>query len=729
MARQSSDANSMQPSSHLVPRQDVQSSEPSRPQPPRSGINRDRAKIKLKKLTFYDEDGESSLYSVDDMPYDPSHEKIGEGAYAKVYKTTIKGDSYDAGQGFISTEYQVARKEFSGLRARDNFLIENKICRDFYKANSGINKTIVAPLFSYAVEDSKGGVNYNICYELATCDLQTYLSDDKNFPRGKSRKRIAHIEQMLRVAEGLKWLMKTTTKEGGLFRALGITHCDLHWRNILLCEDENHPGSLIFKIGDFGSARNGRDSENKQRSGVAWAERINGQFSAPEPEAHENGDVWSFGCNLLLVLVFNYYGVGGKNEFLASLLRHSSQDWFYDQTTGAASHETTSCMDHLRRCFEHDVDGLVTVELLDVLQQSVLVPLKARMSISQVVKALRACLEKQKTLLLYELPQNAGDPIAREYISLTDLKDVSRVALAPNAKYIAIDADCTLRLYERQQLLDSMKLTGKLSRNRTIPYGLSQLGVSGCEFDLLRSAARFRSCAEQSVVLRFSPNNQFLYHAYRTESSKHRGSYDCLITVDLWCTTKRSHLGSVAVEKQDVQTPDFLIDLAPFNDRQAFLVVTCYSHLTRYTFGENEARCRLHTINIQDNIQAVLISPDDDYAVLLGQKNNLSVHVVNLQQGLGEPKQLGLLESSIPRDVFDRHRDAASIVDRETLLISYHNGPSVHITLTLALDIYLERKGHEIQQDAKKEQRYRKLEQRNGADGSCSTQPELLHKI
>jgi hypothetical protein len=56
------------------------------------------------------------------------------------------------------------------------------------------------------------------------------------------------------------------------------------------------------------------------------------------------------------------------------------------------------------------------------------------------------------------VPQNAGDPIAREYISLTDLEDVSRVALAPNAKYIAIDADCTLRLYERRQLLDSMKL-------------------------------------------------------------------------------------------------------------------------------------------------------------------------------------------------------------------------------------------------------------------------------
>jgi hypothetical protein len=92
--------------------------------------------------------------------------------------------------------------------------------------------------------------------------------------------------------------------------------------------------------------------------------------------------------------------------------------------------------------------------------------------------------------------------------------------------------------------------TEKLSRNRTIPYGLSQLGVGGCEFDLLQSAAGVRSCAEQAVVLRFSPDNQFLYHAYRTKSLKYGVSYDCLITVDLWCTTRLSRLYSVAVEKQ-----------------------------------------------------------------------------------------------------------------------------------------------------------------------------------
>lgn len=131
MARQSSDANSMQPSSHLVPRQDVQSSEPSRPQPSRSGINRDRAKIKLKKLTFYDEDGESPLYSADDMPYDPSHEKIGEGAYAKVYKTTIKGDSYDAGQGFISTVSGFTAVGFICLTRCRNIKLHAKSFRDY----------------------------------------------------------------------------------------------------------------------------------------------------------------------------------------------------------------------------------------------------------------------------------------------------------------------------------------------------------------------------------------------------------------------------------------------------------------------------------------------------------------------------------------------------------------------------------------------------------------------
>jgi hypothetical protein len=100
---QQSDANSIQPPSPLVPRQDVQSNEPSRPQPQRSSANTEGVGIELRKLRFYNEDAESPLYSARAMPYTSNHEQIGEGAHAKVYKSTIKGGFYNAGQGPIST--------------------------------------------------------------------------------------------------------------------------------------------------------------------------------------------------------------------------------------------------------------------------------------------------------------------------------------------------------------------------------------------------------------------------------------------------------------------------------------------------------------------------------------------------------------------------------------------------------------------------------------------------
>jgi serine/threonine protein kinase len=293
---------------------------------------------------------------------------------------------------------KIARKEFSGPRAKENFLIENKICRAFHEPKSGIPRVIVTPLFSYVIEDADGNVKYNICFELARCNLKTWLSDDKNFPSGNKVARIANIQRMYELASGLEWLTNTITFENGSYGRQKIIHLDLHWRNILVFEGSDTRDSLIFKIGDFGNATRGRELENRQKSSVPSAAGFHGQFSAPEPKPDERSDVWSFGCNLLLVLVFNYYGVKGINEFLASLLRYSSRDWFYDSKTGAASHETTSCIKHLRRFVENDPDRLVTTKLLVVLQEKILVPLKGRWKISQVVQELRGCLNEQKTV-------------------------------------------------------------------------------------------------------------------------------------------------------------------------------------------------------------------------------------------------------------------------------------------------------------------------------------------
>jgi hypothetical protein len=116
-------------------------------------------------------------------------------------------------------------------------------------------------LFSYAVEDTNGNVEYNICFELARCDLKTWLSDKENFRSGDKYARITNIEHMYGIAKGLQWLTDTTTCKNGFYGPQKIMHRDLHWRNILVFEDDNSRDGLIFKIGDFGNATRVQESE------------------------------------------------------------------------------------------------------------------------------------------------------------------------------------------------------------------------------------------------------------------------------------------------------------------------------------------------------------------------------------------------------------------------------------------------------------------------------------
>ncbi|CAN9471286.1 unnamed protein product [Alternaria alternata] len=781
MARQPSDANSH---GRLPPPKDVQSSESSRSRShsERTGANSDGATIKLAKSKFYDECGEKLLYRAGALPYESQHEPIGAGAHAKVYKTTIRRNSYDEGRGPISTEVKIARKEFSGTRAKENFLIENKICRAFHKLSAGIPKVIVTPLFSYAVEDTNGNVEYNICFELARCDLKTWLSDKENFRSGDKYARITNIEHMYGIAKGLQWLTDTTTCKNGFYGPQKIMHRDLHWRNILVFEDDNSRDGLIFKIGDFGNATRVQESEKRHKPTVSsavtgWARR--GQFSAPETKPNEKSDVWSFGCNLLLVLLFNCYGGKGIQEFLSSLLRYSSHDWFYDSNTLAASHETTSCIEHLRRYVKHDPDRLVTIQLLSLLQKRVLVPLKARWSILEVVKELERCLNKQNTVepkimverekeyqhcahapegrfemfhhqadeytmsvwiwnggmvselpflepiaaprskqaknqpkriyphssccgkehicqviansqtlevFLYQVQKNATEPVSREFIRLTDIKEVSRVALAPSSQYIAVDADRRLRLYETEQLLENMNMIDQLSGSGTVPEQLSLIGVNSDKLDLLRNFNSKRRQADETVILTFSLNNEFLYHAYRTASPECGNSSYCKIAVRIWSTKERTQPLEFFRDKDDVEIEQFLTGFTPFNKCQELLIVTCNNRLTRHTFdSDGNEKPRFH-IDIQDKIVAILISPDDEFAVLLGEKEKLSVHLVDLREGRLRYHPQNELKLS-KTQIFDPNRDAASIIDRETLLITFHNGLSVHITLRPALDM------------------------------------------
>jgi serine/threonine protein kinase len=195
---------------------------------------------------------------------------------------------------------------------------------------------------------------------------------------------------MLRVAGALKWLAEHVTQICSEIGPQEIWHLDLHLGNILVCGDPK-----IFKIGDFGEALRRQDRISKLRFGSTRGKKLTGPFSAPESEPGQTSDVWSFGCILLLILVFNYEGVGGLDEFMASLLRHANVDYFYERTTGKVNQETMSCIEHLRRRIANEPDRLVTNGLLDMLQQDILVPVRRRKSIAQVEATIVGCLNNQ----------------------------------------------------------------------------------------------------------------------------------------------------------------------------------------------------------------------------------------------------------------------------------------------------------------------------------------------
>jgi serine/threonine protein kinase len=288
-------------------------------------------------------------------------------------------------------DFEVARKEFDGVRAKENFLNENKICQII--SNDGDSSAgIVKPWFSYAIAAENDDVKYNICFEVAQCDLRTYLSDSSNSPKD-AKDRMENVTRMWNVSHGLVWLSELVENKRWKLKQSKILHLDLHWANILIGGKDS-----TFKISDFGGAVRREDIETTDAAGTTSPIILNGAFAAPGRTPTETSDVWSFGCILLLVLLFNYEGVGGLNEFMASLLRNANIARFWDESTGKMSLETKGCIDHLRRRIAKEPDRLITEGLLKMLEENVLVPFKKRKGIAYVKETIKACLDKQSTV-------------------------------------------------------------------------------------------------------------------------------------------------------------------------------------------------------------------------------------------------------------------------------------------------------------------------------------------
>jgi serine/threonine protein kinase len=233
------------------------------------------------------------------------------------------------------------------------------------------------PLLSYSV-----GLNpkYNILFEKADCTLQTYLFDKNNFPNGDIMKRLKNVDRMIALADGLVWLHKKLMKDSnsGSYKVHTFEHCDLRLENLLVWYD-NSSGEYIFKLNDFGNAQ----MSTSQPEPSHWHPR-------KDEKVPQKRDVWSFGCILLLVIIFNYEGDVGLIEFLSSLDRDRDRDRdregtsFYDSKAEKPNTQTTSCIQSLKNRIETESDKIVTGKILGLLENKIFKPLKRRAEIESV---------------------------------------------------------------------------------------------------------------------------------------------------------------------------------------------------------------------------------------------------------------------------------------------------------------------------------------------------------
>jgi len=285
------------------------------------------------------------------------------------------------------------RKEF---RTKEAFIDENCILQSLWEGEHHFHENVMEPLLSYSV----GAIpKYNILFNEASSDLNKYLSNPSNFPEGRVVCRVKNIERMIGLAKGLQWLGPRLVKnrESGNFEKRALYHCDLRPENILVCPT-NQNGDHIFKLSDFGNAvaKTVPLEPNPSHQGLTNVLRgIGRTYDPPETQPTKNSDVWSFGCIMLVVLIFNYESVEGVNEFLISLHRGRSSSTFHDSNSTRLNSHTTECMRYLKERTKNESDKQVTELILDLLKNKILVPTEKRGHITGIIHDMTKAYNKR----------------------------------------------------------------------------------------------------------------------------------------------------------------------------------------------------------------------------------------------------------------------------------------------------------------------------------------------
>lgn len=311
----------------------------------------------------------------------------------------------------------LARKDF-GLdpESYKAFEDEDRTLRKFVNASncpSNIMTSICSIVCTLPGTDAKLA---SIFFPAAMCDLNKYMKNSWNKPEAHTG-RLLHMRQMLGVCQALEWLAKNLSykEDSDTFIHNTYHHCDLKPDNILVCQNQSADGdALIFKISDFGKARElqhvlqGERNQRMQQPalGIDLPTRRESTYRAPEiqgryaeDEVRPESDVWSFGCILLLVIVFNYHGTTAIDRFCEARRESSprqDEDRFCNpeakRNNDIRNAAVTKHLDALIRSREGqlEIDDTIALESLKYLKESILVRYNRRHNITSVSQHLHS---------------------------------------------------------------------------------------------------------------------------------------------------------------------------------------------------------------------------------------------------------------------------------------------------------------------------------------------------
>ncbi|KPM46462.1 hypothetical protein AK830_g228 [Neonectria ditissima] len=361
------------------------------------------------------------------LPYEGQTE-IGNGAYGKVYRVIVARGQYhfdnppsrnmDPAQPVV-----LARKDFSpDERSSFAFKAERDILRQF--VNSDVPSSIVKSICSY--EYKFPGVDYplsSIIFYEAECSLNHYLNHNGYRPSSFKARR-QNLRRMLDICEALVWLRNNLVYVRDEYTYMTYYHCDLKPDNILVYKNSNSGDDLfVFRLADFGEARGIETktafSGRQQKAMYLDVPGREGTYLAPEvqdnkkkAQAKPSSDVWSFGCILLLVIVFNRDGEGGIRDFQDARRQDSRNsrregDHFASENDNGCKGSVTNCMKDLIKSSTCLVEKSLSEPFVAYIKKKMLVAYQERDDITKVSKSLYDMYNKS-THVKVETTHHAG---------------------------------------------------------------------------------------------------------------------------------------------------------------------------------------------------------------------------------------------------------------------------------------------------------------------------------